>query len=302
MTSDPTLLERLLAKRLLVPSGVDGLYGRSGAFESIIAGIDSIATRVSANDGTEWYRFPPAMARVEFERSGYMKSFPQLAGTVHAFCGDDHGHGLLIDQIEKGEDWSGGQEKTDLVLVPAACYPLYPMVGAQGPIRDGGRSFDIQSYTFRHEPSKDPARMQLFRMRENVRVGNQEQVLSFREMWIERAKAIMTELQLPFDIVPANDPFFGRTGRLLKASQREQGLKYELVIPVANTAPTACMSFNYHQDHFSQIWDLRFENGERAHTGCIGFGLERIALALLRHHDLDLERWPAPVRKALWGQ
>ena len=30
---------------------------------------------------------------------------------------------------------------------------------------------DVFSYCFRHEPSVDPARMQMFRMREFVRIG-----------------------------------------------------------------------------------------------------------------------------------
>ena len=42
-------------------------------------------------------------------------------------------------------------------------------------------------------------------------------------------------------------------------------------------------------------------DGEVAHTACVGFGMERVALALFKHHGLDVKAWPAPVRKALWG-
>jgi hypothetical protein len=38
-----------------------------------------------------------------------------------------------------------------------------------------------------------------------------------------------------------------------------------------------------------------------AHTGCVGFGLERLALALFKHHGLDVAGWPASVRGILWG-
>ncbi|MEY2406368.1 MAG: hypothetical protein QOG39_1284, partial [Acidimicrobiaceae bacterium] len=40
--------------------------------------------------------------------------------------------------------------------------------------------------------------------------------------------------------------------------------------------------------------------GEVAHTACIGFGLERIALALIKTHGTDLASWPAGVRASLW--
>jgi len=39
--------------------------------------------------------------------------------------------------------------------------------------------------------------------------------------------------------------------------------------------------------------------GEMAHTGCVAFGIDRLALALFATHGLDLPRWPAAVRKAL---
>ena len=41
----------------------------------------------------------------------------------------------------------------------------------------------------------------------------------------------------------------------------------------------------------------RTADGEVAHTACVGFGMERIALALFRTHGLDPERWPRRVRE-----
>ena len=67
------------------------------------------------------------------------------------------------------------------------------------------------------------------------------------------------------------------------------------------TSPTACMSFNYHQDAFGTKWGLTLEDGSTAHTACVGFGLERIALALFAKHGLETAEWPEDVRKALWG-
>lgn len=296
-----TLLDQMIAAGHLVPTGVDGLYGRSGVFEDVIGRFEALVSRVGADDGAEVLRFPPAVTLRQLETSGYMKSFPQLVGTVHSFCGGDHDHLALLAKIDAGEDWTRDQVADDVALTPAACYPLYPMMAAQGRLPPQGRLFDVQSYCFRHEPSTDPCRMQLFRMREYVRAGTPQQVENFRQQWVDRAKEIVGALELPFDIVPANDPFFGRAGKMMKLSQREQGLKLELVIPVANAQPTACLSFNYHQDHFASTWGLSLADGSMAHTGCVGFGLERLALALFKHHGLDVAGWPASVRGLLWG-
>ncbi|THD80562.1 MAG: amino acid--[acyl-carrier-protein] ligase [Phenylobacterium sp.] len=301
MDATPSFLDQMIAAGHLVPTGVDGLYGRSGMFEDVIARFEAAVTDIGKDDGAEVLRFPPAVTRKQIETSGYMKSFPQLAGTVHSFCGGDHDHALLLEKIDTGEDWTQDQVATDVALTPAACYPLYPMMAAQGALPEAGRLFDVQSYCFRHEPSTDPCRMQLFRMREYVRAGTPDQVQDFRELWIERAKSLIGQLELPFDVVPANDPFFGRAGKMMKLSQRDQGLKLEMVIPVANAQPTACLSFNYHQDHFATTWGVELADGAPAHTGCVGFGLERLALALFKHHGLDVRGWPAGVRGLLWG-
>lgn len=164
-----------------------------------------------------------------------------------------------------------------------------------------GALLDVQSWCFRHEPSVDPARLQLFRQREHVRIGTPAQVLEFRERWLKRGRAIMESMGVPLDIDVANDPFFGRAGRMLAANQRDQALKFELLVPITSAEkPTACVSFNYHQDHLGHAFDLRLADGTVAHTACVGFGLERIALALLRHHGFDTKAWPDAVRHTLW--
>ena len=145
--------------------------------------------------------------------------------------------------------------------------------------------------------------MQMFRQREYIRLGTPPQVSAFRDLWIERGRDLIASLGLPLAVDVANDPFFGRSGRLMADSQRAQQLKFELLIPVADPQkPTACLSFNYHMDHFGEAWDLRTADGALAHTACVGFGMERITLALLRHHGFDVRAWPAPVRAVLWGE
>jgi seryl-tRNA synthetase len=297
-----SLLDNLLRHGYLIDTGVDGLYGRSGLFEDVVARFDDLITRWGGGDQPEVVRFPPAMNRKHFEKSGYLKSFPHLAGTVHSFAGDEKAHASLLDKVSNGEDWTEGQKSTDVVLTPAACYALYPVVAKRGQLSNHGALFDLQSYCFRHEPSKEPTRMQLFRMREYVRFGTPEQVSEFRTTWLERGQQMMAELGVPLHIDVANDPFFGRVGQMLANNQREQGLKFELLIPINSVeSPTACLSFNYHQDHFGKTWGIETPDGAIAHTACVGFGMERVALALFKHHGMDVEKWPAAVRKSLWG-
>lgn len=295
-----TFLEDLFAAGVLIPTGVDGLYGRGAVFERIVSALDAAATRLGADQGAEALRFPPAMTRSELERSGYLKGFPHLAGTVHCFCGNERDHQELLRCVEAGEDWTGGQQASEIALVPAACYPVYPAVARRGALPEGGMTVDVMSYCFRHEPSIDPVRMQMFRMREYIRLGTPEMVQQFREDWMRRGREFVESLALPVTVDVANDPFFGRRGKIMGESQRADTLKFELLVPVSDAVKlTACLSFNYHRDHFGNTWGLRTADGAVAHTACVGFGLERLTLALLRHHGLDLAQWPAAVRAAL---
>jgi seryl-tRNA synthetase len=305
--------EKLLANGILIETGEDGLYGFGKAFDDVIEGLSGVIASFGADLDAEVLRFPPIARRRDFEDSGYMKSFPQLAGTVHSFCGDDLGHQRLLraldrlqqdDGGERSTEWMDQQAPTRVVLTPAACYPVYPLLARRGPAPANGYTVDVLSYCFRHEPSLDPARMQMFRMREYVRVGTPEQVTAFRERWLERGLLFAALLQLPAELDVANDPFFGRGGKILASSQREQALKFELLIPIADPEQkTACLSFNYHRDRFGALWKIAGGSDAAAlHSACVGFGMERIALALFRHHGFDLRAWPGDVRALLWGE
>ncbi len=290
--------DQLVAHGLLIPQGVRGLYGRSGVMEGVIESIEHLVSVTGANDGADVMRFSPIINRKHFERSDYLKSFPDLAGSVHAFQGNDRDHAALLERLARGEDWSGNLPATEVVLTPAACYPVYPTL--TGTLPKGGRLIDVLCFVYRHEPSDDPARQQMFRQREYVRIGTPAECRAHRDLWLERGQVLLRGLGLPVTADVANDPFFGRAGRMLAVNQRDQNLKFELLIPICSEEkPTACTSCNYHQEHFGHAFDIHTSDGETAHTACVGFGLERIALALFKHHGFSTAAWPAAVRKAL---
>ena len=295
-----SFLDALLAHGLLTSTGVHGVYARGAGFEDVRLGLDRLVTSSAAPESPEGVFFPPLLPREQLETSGYLGSFPHLAGTVFAFDGDEQAAAEQLERASRHEDWSAFQEMSEMVLTPAACYPLYPAMAARGALPAGGVTLDTgDSYVFRREPSNDPARMQIFHMREIVRVADRDTVVEWREYWRARAEELLRSLGLQIGLDVANDPFFGRTGRILASAQREQELKWELVAPVADGTPTAIASSNYHQDHFGTTYGIETASGEPAHTGCMAFGEERIVLALLSEHGLDTREWPAEIRGKL---
>jgi seryl-tRNA synthetase len=288
-----------MAGTLFQPMGVDGVYARTPLYEEVIDRLSALIAR-HREPATEVLRFPPVMSRHQLEKSGYLQSFPQLLGCVCALHGTEAEIRTAVDRFDAGGDWTASLAPADLVLTPAACYPVYPLVASRGPIPSDGLRFDVACDCFRHEPSRNLDRLQSFRMREYVRIGSPLEVTGFREQWIARARQLAEELGLTYRIAPASDPFFGRTGQVMAISQLQQSLKFELLVPVLSAEqPTACMSFNYHLDHFGAVWGLRDEGGAIAHTACVAFGMDRLAVALFAQHGLDVQGWPAAVRDAL---
>jgi seryl-tRNA synthetase len=293
--------ERLeaITSSILQPTAANGVQGRTAVFEDVIGGLTALITR-HRPAGAEVLRFPPVMSRALLEKSGYLKSFPHLLGCVSSMTGTEARIRALVEGRADGQEWVDALAATDLVLTPAACYQVYPIIAARGDVPVSGAIVDVESYCFRRETSSELGRMQTFRMREYVCIGAPETALEFRETWKARAEHLATQLALPFTLAPASDPFFGRAGKLMAVNQVEQALKFELLIPVnSEEAPTACMSFNYHQDHFGTTWGLRTDDGAVAHTACAAFGLDRLTIALFATHGLDLEAWPRSVRDAL---
>jgi seryl-tRNA synthetase len=284
---------------LFRPLGVDGVYGRSALYEGVIERLAAFISR-QRDPRAEVLRFPPVMSRRQLEKSGYLKSFPNLLGCVCALHGSEASIRSAADLHESGGDWTASLAASDLVLSPAACYPLYPLVAGRGTLPPGGLVFDVAADCFRREPSRSLDRLQSFRMREFVRIGSPQEITAFREGWMARAQQLADELALPYTVEVANDPFFGRVGQIMAVSQIQQALKFELLIPYhAAAKPTACMSFNYHREHFGQVWGIQDSRSELAHTGCVAFGMDRLAVALFANHGLELARWPASARAAL---
>ena len=292
----------LLENGHFLSTGVQGVYGRGAEFEDAGMRLMRVIDGPSDADGAERVHFPPIMSRAVFERTGYMETMPHLGGCIHSFGGDDAEHQELVARITRGDPWDSFLGLTDVTLTPAACYPIYPMCGSQddGELPGDGRLFDLLSWIFRNEPSDDPARLQNFRQREMVRLGTPDQVLEWRRTWMERGVEILTSLQLDVDLVTANDPFFGRGGRMLKVNQQASELKFEIQTPICSEEnPTAITSFNYHGSHFGELFGITTSTGDVAHTACLGFGFERITLALFKKHGLRVHQWPRQVRKVL---
>src|ERR1700684_3463688 len=169
-----------LADTLFHRMGSDGVYARTAIYEDVVERLAALISRHREPD-TEVLRFPPVMNRAHLEKSGYLKSFTNLLGCVCGLHGTEREIDAAVSRFDAGGDWTNSLSPADLVLSPAACYPVYPIAAARGPLPKGGLRFDVAADCFRAEPSRHLDRLQSFRMREYVCIGSPDAVSDFRE-------------------------------------------------------------------------------------------------------------------------
>lgn len=291
---------RLHDSGILLALGDLGLYATGPVFEQVYWAVDSSISHAFAELNAEVWRFPTIEAKDQFERTGYVASFPQLTASLSTFTGGSKEHAELLRQRDETGHWEQLLEPAGLMMCPAACHQLYPVIA--GVVPDDGRAFDLRGACFRREPSLDPTRWQSFSQHEYPFVGTAEQALAHRDWAGLKMLTLLRSLGLTLDYVRASDPFFGRAGRMLTKNQLSQALKYEITCPIygLDHPPVALGSANYHGDHFALEFGLTTADGPAAHSSCVGVGLERVVLALFAQHGLDPQTWPATIRDQLW--
>jgi len=288
-----------MAEARPLPTDAPGVHLFPEGFERIVAGLRRAIDVLGADEPMRMLGVPPVIARGTIERTGYPASFPHLLGTVHSFTGDAKQWSALSPLVEAGGAWQSSHEPTDLVLLPAACYPVYATMAGQR--LEQPRTHHVSAHCFRQEATSETGRLRSFRMVEFVTAGDAEHCLSWRDRRLEQVAAWLESLELKVSVEDADDPFFGTGRRIYQAAQRRQRLKFELRVAVDDGIVQAVGSANCHKDHFGAPFGIT-ANDAPAHTACVGFGLERIALALIHAHGAELEDWPAAVNAALRAQ
>lgn len=272
-----------------LPTGAPGVVLHPAPYEAVLALLRRGIAALAADHPADRISVPPVVPRSLVERAGYVRAFPHLLGTVHSFTGTPADWQRLAPHAVEGGDWDSAQRPGDLVLLPAACYPVYATLTGRD-LAEPAR-FAVEGRCFRQEASAEPGRLRSFRMAELVTAGTGAHCVQWRESWLDRMADWLARMGLKVETELADDPFFGPTRRLHRAAQRAQELKFELRTEVADGVVQAVASANLHKDHFGEAFGFTAD-GAPGHTSCAAFGLDRIALALLHAHGPHPAAWP----------
>ena len=257
--------------------------------------VQAIADRMPAVP----HQFPTLIGADVMDLCRYLRSFPS-ALTMVSHLREDL---VAIQDFAKIAAWDGEQLVCDpkglstiqCLLAPSICFHYYAW------LKD--RKIDTTCVTaigkcFRFE-SKSMAgleRLWDFTMREVIFAGPGKYVLDQRQRVVDESAALLDKWGLAYEIKSATDPFFIEDYAAMTAFQLAFDLKFEVLAPLPyKHKDLAIGSFNYHQDFFGRSFEITGNSGEPIHTSCVGFGLERVALAFLAQHGLDPKKWPAAI-------
>jgi len=281
----------------------NGVYTLGPLVTRLIQFFEEQFIKLADSFGAAPYRFPTLIPARYLERVNYFRAFPHSLTFVthlredleaiddfaqHAACDE---HGLTTP--------SGSFAKFQTLLSPAVCYHLYFSL-ADKPLPVGQLAATAVGNCFRYESINLASleRMWNFTMREVIFVGPKDFVLQNRETGRQRMRDFFEEIGLAYRVESANDPFFIGEFKKQAAFQSAFQLKFEIRARLPFKDGTLAVgSYNYHQDFFGRSLNITLPDGSPVHTGCIAFGLERMAFAFLAQFGLDAAKWPEVVRR-----
>ena len=260
----------LLDDGVLLATDVDGVYGRSATYESVADAIDRLVLRVGADQDALSVRFPPVMPWSNFVEERVPRVVPRPDGVdPHVPGRRARHHAELVHAAESGEDRAPLLESTDMVLCPAVCHPLYPT--QSGTLPEGGRRSSRSTATASAtSPAPTRSGCRPSASTTTSTSGPPRGHAPTATGGSTGASTCSADWGSTVESVVANDPFFGRPGRMLAANQRSEELKYEIVAPVfAEGRPTAISSSNCHLDHFSRPFAIDTADGRAGPHGLL---------------------------------
>lgn len=275
--------------------------GQVGLAEPLLSLMDRLDRRLRAIGlslpASREYRYPTLIPSHVLQRSGYVRSFPHFLMFVTRLHNDADGYD---DFLAACEDCGGlppnlfefcGND--DYCLPPTMCYHTFQQMAGRRLISAEAVTARGKSFRYESRYHRGLARLWDFTIREIVFFGDRPFVLDARQRVMNDAFTLMEELRLSGYCSVANDPFFGGGDAATRiAAQQMMALKYELRLDIGPQETIAVGSFNLHERHFTDAFDIASTADEATFSGCVGFGLERLTYAFVCQHGSDPQGWP----------
>lgn len=279
------------------------IYGKE--FLTVFEAVDEKIAGYCLSKNAEKELYPTTIETDTLIQSGYLKLSPHLAYFVAPVHLDQAGlvkmGGSDILLPEKREETVLQLGIPDQVMAPTVCYHCFE-ARKNSDISEG--LITSLNKCHRHE-SVDVSsleRLTTYWMRELIVFGLPSDVQECLDDTLAWTTSLLDEWGAWYEVVSANDPFFGDMGAGNRLFQTAFLLKRELKMPVFSGRKVAVASFNNHQQSLVDKFDITSSEYDKTLTfssGCIGWGYERLIYSLFCQFGEELSDWPSVVKRSL---
>ena len=284
-----------LFKKEIIKEVHDGIFVYKEPISKLIKFLDySIVKFFSQPFKAQEEIYPNSIKIESLIKTNHVNSFPEhLLFNCH-LLEDIETINHFVKSSDKSEYLSKKNilSKIKLIQNPSTCYHCY--ASKENQYFDKNQTFTAVSKCNRYEASNHSkiGRMQEFSLREVIFLGSPDFIKKTRFKTIKLLNKFVSEWMIEGELITANDPFFTNDFETKASFQLSFDMKYEYKakLPYQKNS-LAIMSSNIHGTTFSKNFNLKSKKNI-IHTGCLGFGLERLALAIIAQHGYKSNNWP----------
>ena len=280
----------------------NGKYVYSGQVAQVFRCLDNMFREWAEKQSAHEEFFPISVRAESLAKAGYFNTFAQHAFFVSPLE-------LSMNAILSAQDDSifdpdaDPQTRQNLqapewVLSPTVCHHCFESRSGQSATNQQTITALNQCSRYEVHDTSGLQRLRHYWMREIIYFRPDAKfVQAALEDILEVTTQRLRRWGLSFKVVSASDPFFLDSGSSKRLFQTALLLKRELQMPVSGKY-IACASFNNHQQSLTNTFEISSDQGEIA-SGCVGWGYDRLILAMFSQLGPDIHLWPEVVRSDL---
>ena len=292
--SDP--YEYLIESGQIIQTG-RGQFAYSGDFLVLFVAVDAKIKEYCITVGAAPQLYPTMVETSKLAEAGYFSSFPHNA-IFAAPCKLDHSALKQVANVQPKEDenLTGCLGSPDFVLAPTVCYHCFSTLSQS---KVASKSYTALNKCHRNEVSEVQGleRLTTFWMRELITFGSTDHVANQLSSALQFSCELLDALEVSYRIYRASDPFFADYATK-SAYQSALNLKQEIKLPISNQRYLAVASFNNHLTSLTTKFKIT-SAPEEGHSGCVGWGFERLLYGLFWQFGPKLADWPKQARRVL---
>ncbi|CAI2672715.1 hypothetical protein AKUG0406_PLPX00240 (plasmid) [Apilactobacillus kunkeei] len=256
----------------------DGLRSVSGDLQKFKSWLNSLISDIFYElFSPTQINVPDLISTCSVKRSGYFNTSSQMMYFVGEVNKDTSSFDKYINLTNIGsfDDAFKTLKNANMVLNPAVCLQLYPLIEKK--IMDSSKitTFDLIGKAFRDEGGKFNFhdRLREFEVHEIVFFGTPKQLQKLYPFVVSVTQMLFNKLNIPIESSFSNDIFFGPQNDKYLFSQMISDDKLEFTTLHSNIS---LASINKHKSKFTDEYSITADNSEKIHSFCLAFGIDRI--------------------------